>query len=604
MKQKTTQGDFLDVHFSLVGFVMLMAALITGVLAGFVYRKKAIPGRVWFFLSLLAVVLWSGFAGVEEMLGPLEWKIFMSKIEYFGVCSVCVFWFIFVVHYVQKEDMLFKHRRIWLLWIIPVVVVIASSTNEYHGLVWGTVVRGPGGNAIYGIGPLKLLSVAYAYLLFLAALVMLVQFALQSRGILKKQLWILAVASLIPWMSNVWYLTGWTPKGTDITPLAFALMSALVAVSLLRFNFLDIVPLACDSLFDNMDDGALILDSRDRLIEFNRRSGELFGLGQEMIGCDFFSRMESSYPSLSGLKELEKGSYEVNIEMTPSRWFDANITLLKDAHAQKLGKLIIFRETSDRKALIHELVELNRFLEDKVRRGVQENREKDHIMLAQSRQASMGEMLGNIAHQWRQPLNNLAVLIQNLPGSYSVGKLDEEYLQHFEEKGMGLIQYMAQTIDDFRNFFKPDKEKMYFPIEESVRKAVALVEQSLKDSEISLKLDLETGLTVEGFPNEFGQVLLILLQNAKDVLQERKVLNPTISVLSRNRDGKAEVTVEDNAGGIPPELMGRVFEPYFTTKKNGTGIGLYMSKLIIEKNMGGSITMRNDQAGAVFTILL
>ena len=230
--------------------------------------------------------------------------------------------------------------------------------------------------------------------------------------------------------------------------------------------------------------------------------------------------------------------------------------------------------------------------------------EKDRLLIQQSRQAAMGEMIGNIAHQWRQPLNNLSLLIQQAQIYYELGQFNREFLDENVKRSMEIIQHMSRTIDDFRNYFKPEKEKVEFRVHEAVAKTLSLMEGSFSQQQISIDVDAKEDPTIYGYPNEFSQVLLNILINARDALTERRVDRPQVTIQIGTEDSRAVVTIADNAGGIPEEIIGKIFDPYFTTKgpQAGTGVGLFMSKSIIEKNMGGRLTARNTTSGAEFRV--
>lgn len=237
-------------------------------------------------------------------------------------------------------------------------------------------------------------------------------------------------------------------------------------------------------------------------------------------------------------------------------------------------------------------------------RMMEELRVKDRMLMQQSRMAAMGEMLGNIAHQWRQPLNVLGLRIQQLGLSYEFGEFSKEFLDDNIGKVMEIVQHLSQTIDDFRNLSMPDKKKMLFRVDQVVTKTVALIEESFKEQRISIEVSTTGEPQINGYPNEFGQVLLNILINARDALQERQTCDARVTVRSWTEEGRSVVTIADNACGIDEEIMGKIFDPYFTTKDlgKGTGVGLFMSKTIIEKNMGGRITAYNAGDGAEFRI--
>jgi PAS domain S-box-containing protein len=240
---------------------------------------------------------------------------------------------------------------------------------------------------------------------------------------------------------------------------------------------------------------------------------------------------------------------------------------------------------------------------DERMRIVQELREKERMLAQQSRQAAMGEMIGNIAHQWRQPLNALGLTIQQLSLFYQLGEFSKEILDTGVRKSMKLIKHMSHTIDDFRDFFSPDKEITEFSVQQAVSRTVELVKDSLTERRIALEITGQKDVTANGFPNEYSQVLLNILVNARDAFGSHPTAAPFIHIVLGADNGRAVVTVTDNAGGIPEAIIDNIFEPYFSTKGvQGTGIGLYMSKTIIERNMRGSLTVRNTGDGAEFRI--
>ncbi len=240
-------------------------------------------------------------------------------------------------------------------------------------------------------------------------------------------------------------------------------------------------------------------------------------------------------------------------------------------------------------------------LEQRVREEVAHNREKDHLLIQQSRLASMGEMVHNIAHQWRQPLNALGLLLHNIRDDYEYGALTAESLRQATSDAQRLLERMSRTIDDFRDFFRPDREMADFDVGAAVRDALFITEASLEHYNIAVAADVPSGIVAEGYPSQFSQAVLNVLINAKEALQQRGS-GGRISVRLHEADGRACVTVDDDAGGIPAGVLPRIFEPYFTTKEEGSGIGLYMAKMIVEKNMQGSIEASNTESGARFVV--
>jgi signal transduction histidine kinase len=223
----------------------------------------------------------------------------------------------------------------------------------------------------------------------------------------------------------------------------------------------------------------------------------------------------------------------------------------------------------------------------------------------QSRQAAMGEMIGNIAHQWRQPLNTLGLIVQELPMIQEMGVLTRENLDASVAKAKKVIFHMSQTIDDFRNFFRPDKERVSFKINDTVAKTVSLIDGSFSEQRIKIEFSVKEDISIHGYPTEYSQVILNILINARDAFVELKSDEPRVVIIRLFREyDKAVLTITDNAGGIAEDILAKIFDPYFTTKgpDNGTGVGLFMSKTIVEKNMGGSLSVSNSGNGAEFRI--
>ena len=237
-------------------------------------------------------------------------------------------------------------------------------------------------------------------------------------------------------------------------------------------------------------------------------------------------------------------------------------------------------------------------------RTMVELREKEQLLVQQSRMVAMGEMLGNIAHQWRQPLNVIGVKIQELGLSYKYGELNKELLDTNITKAMEILQHLSQTITVFQNFTVPDKEKSQFTLKQVIDNTVQIIDESLKKDGITLDISSTGDPHINGYPNEYSQVLMNIILNAKDAFVEQRTANPHITVLSWCENGKSVLTITDNGGGINESIIAKIFDPYFTTKNlgKGTGVGLFLSKAIIEKNMGGRIVVRNVESGSEFRI--
>ena len=248
-----------------------------------------------------------------------------------------------------------------------------------------------------------------------------------------------------------------------------------------------------------------------------------------------------------------------------------------------------------------ELEELNATLHSRVEKEIAKNEEKRQVMFWQSRLASLGEMLANIAHQWRQPLTELNLTIFNMKKATLSDDRDEVQKLYGESKS--IVKNMSKTIDDFTNFFKPDKAKEQFNVSESINEAISLLQKLITTEMISVKTDLRE-IKVLGISNELTQVIINLIKNSSDAFVQNSILIREINITAKEEDGYALIELQDNAGGIREKSVYKVFEPYFTTKhaSQGTGLGLFMSKMICEKGMHGSLDVKSKKNITTFSI--
>ncbi|AXH13121.1 sensor histidine kinase [Halarcobacter bivalviorum] len=233
---------------------------------------------------------------------------------------------------------------------------------------------------------------------------------------------------------------------------------------------------------------------------------------------------------------------------------------------------------------------------------VQEKNEKEKLLIHKNKLASMGEMINNIAHQWRQPLMHLSFINMNLQMASYDKKLSKEYLAEKIEESNKQLEFMSNTIDSFRDFYKPQKEKENFFISKAVKQAVEIMSVLLNKENIEIEVEVKKDKEICAYANEYSQVVLNLITNAKDVLVQRKIAKPKIKITIDSYSNKSFTTVCDNAEGINKVHIEKIFEPYFTTKESGSGIGLYMSKTIISSHFKGELKVENKKEGACFTI--
>ncbi|MCF7918877.1 MAG: tetratricopeptide repeat-containing sensor histidine kinase [Candidatus Cloacimonetes bacterium] len=335
------------------------------------------------------------------------------------------------------------------------------------------------------------------------------------------------------------------------------------------------------------------------------------------LTSDYYEKTGDFQNALNNYKEFTQLQHEITQTNTQKQIAEMqkNFELIEKEKENEIFRLtnielkkkneLISRQKKRLDDTLKELKRLNKNLQKEIDKQIELLRHKDQMISLQSKQAAMGEMLACIAHQWKQPLTGISMITQNLQDAWEYEEFSEEFLYRNCHSILDLVKFMSNTINDFRDFFRPELEANDFDLKDVVQKTLRFVEHSLKQSNINIELDMEE-ISVHGFPNYYSQVVMNILNNARDALEEKKVAAPLIRIKTFQSpvNKKSVLTIEDNAGGIDPANLKKIFNAYFSTKsrEKGTGLGLYMSKLIIEKNMHGKLSVKNTSTGACFRI--
>ncbi|MCH9813498.1 MAG: hypothetical protein K0U47_06085 [Epsilonproteobacteria bacterium] len=252
----------------------------------------------------------------------------------------------------------------------------------------------------------------------------------------------------------------------------------------------------------------------------------------------------------------------------------------------------------------HELSALNIQLEERVERELHQRLEQEQMLLRQCRMASMGEMIDSIAHQWRQPLMNINAVLMNIDRVIDTQNDQGLYIENKVDEATSLTAHMSQTIEDFRGLFKLEKEQSSFKIDDVVKDVLALMHNNFDNVEVLYHGDPQVSIT--SYRGELTQVIIIILSNAVDILLLREIEDKKITIALCRQEAFMQLTIADNAGGIDENAVTKIFDPYFTTKEQsgGTGLGLYIAKIIIEHNMHGTLQISNGEEGAIFSLEL
>ncbi|MDX1809583.1 MAG: PAS domain-containing sensor histidine kinase [Sulfurospirillaceae bacterium] len=321
----------------------------------------------------------------------------------------------------------------------------------------------------------------------------------------------------------------------------------------------------------------------------------------------FSSKKESHYQEMSPMSKSG--------ELIPCRWInvnlldDATIFIGIDMRAQKKAEKELLN-------VHHELQELNHSLQDRVAASILEIHKKEQLLLQQSRLAQMGEMISMIAHQWRQPLSVIDMTAFDIQNKIDLKKFDlndqasqKTFLKFLEESLSDIdryTQYLTGTIEDFTNFFKPNKEKEVTTLNIPIEKALNILDTTTRRESVDVEIDINTTSSLHIYTYEVMQVVLNIVKNSIDNFVEKKVTNRQIRISADEHENQFSIKICDNGGGIEESVLEKIFDPYFSTKteKNGTGLGLYISKIVIENHSSGMLNVSNTRDGVCFEIIL
>lgn len=347
------------------------------------------------------------------------------------------------------------------------------------------------------------------------------------------------------------------------------------------------------TIFQNAPAGIVVIDENNHIIQINKTFETMSGYEKDaLIEKDFVTLFDEESQQQIGA-HIKAFMYQKEDSSTSNEWCMRTKKRTK-IYLNTFIKSIKLKNGFYKLIIVSDVTEL---------KEIKEKEKKQELMLVQqSRFAVMGEMLNMIAHQWRQPLGALSIEIMNLMDNYEDG-LKDSYMRDWEKRSSKIIAHLSKTIDEFRTFFKQDTKKDYFNVEDACLNSYNLIQPILKFRSIDVKLDLKAKGTILGYHNRLQQAILNILNNAKDALIDTDPKVKKIRFSSEIKDNTVIIEIEDNAGGITIEPIEKIFEPYYSTKKkNSSGIGLYMTKTIIENQMGGTIEANNSDKGAHFRI--
>ena len=358
----------------------------------------------------------------------------------------------------------------------------------------------------------------------------------------------------------------------------------------------------------------LILKSNGYIVVDNVQTGESAVLQSEKLKPDLILMDIYLREKMTGIEAAKKIQQKTSTPILFLTAFSDDDTvqeskipntygyILKPVHEKEL--VISIEIALHKSELDQKLLKINDQLRTEIAAELEKSAERDWAMIRQNRMAEMGDLLFNLSHHWRQPLNNVALAIQNIQDTCINDCPGYPKVQHKVDKALQIILGMSDRIDQFRKIYQPENQALRFNVKNAVNKVLALIEPVMKSEQITVHTDLSDDCSLSGFENEFIQILLQLIHNARDAIQLGKTKEPSISIIVETVANHIQIKVADNAGGVPEPLMEKIFTPYYTTKQAASGLGLYMARMIIEKKMNGSISVLNINNGAEFTIVI
>lgn len=368
-----------------------------------------------------------------------------------------------------------------------------------------------------------------------------------------------------------------------------------------------------EHIFNNSGVGILIVDKNRTILEVNKTFCNILGykyeelINQHALILHISEESSQQFGKTAFNTVLKNNSLNLEYKFKHKNGQAIWVKITGDVIADKQEVLWIITNINQRVKYQEELADLNDTLNNKIENQVQILREKDRQLQYQARLAQLGEMLNMISHQWRQPLMSISATTSYLYGKLLIDEFDKnEFIKEMEliEESS---QHLSNTINDFRNFFKVDKQKVLTSFEDIIDNTLKIIKPILSHNQIEIKTDFNSHSTIYSLENEIRQVVLNILKNAEDAFLENEIRNRVIEVKTFDENLFAYLEISDNAGGIKSHHIDKIFDSYFTTKSssNGTGLGLCMSKTIIEDNCKGNLTVcNNSNNGATFTIKL
>ncbi len=594
------------------------AVVISAALSIFAWLRRPATGALPLSLLLLAAMEWSLCDLFEITSSKLSDKIFWCSAAYFGIVLIPLMWIIFVLYYTGREDWL-TNRKLALLFLEPVITIALVWTNSAHGLIWSNIeldksIQIPGFDPTYGIG--FWVHAAYSYALVLLGILLLIQFLANSQSIYHGQATALLIGALLPLIGNAIYLTGISPF--DPTSGAFCLSGIFFFWGAFRFHLLDILPRAQSALIESMKDGMIVIDSRNRVLNFNPAAQRIIGIPiEDAIGQPAFHVLSDQFGTFESYSDGDEERTEIEMSDGQAKGcYELRVSPFQDKHGRSLGRLTVLRDITKRKKAEEEVKKLNEVLESRVlertaqleaaneelQKEVRERERADLALLRardelelrvrerteelERKNTEMERFIYTVSHDLRSPL----ITVQGFAGFLRVDakKGDVKKIENDINMIEGAVKKMDRLLTETLELSRIGR--VVNPPEDVPFEAI--VRESLMETSDKIKSNMVEVSVAECLPMvhvdrmRIVEVLVNLIENSIKYMGEQP--HPRIEIGYRADGTEAVLFVRDNGMGIDPSQHEKIFELFYKVerKSEGTGAGLAIVKRIIEVHGG------------------
>jgi PAS domain S-box-containing protein len=550
-------------HYSLLYF---SSAAISAWLFIYGWQRRQQRGAVPFLTFITGIFIWAFAKGIEAISLTVAEKVFWANIQYFGAAVIPVAWLIFTFQYTGRASYINK-RSVLLLSLIPAITIALAWTNEFHGLIRTQVGLRTDGlfpqlSRTFGLW--FNIHLAYSYTLTGIGVLLIFNLFIKSNKIYRRQATVLLLGALAPWVTNILYFLRVSPMHQiDFTPTAFTITGIAMALGVFRFHLLDVIPVAYETVIEELHDGIIVLDTEERLVEVNPAAQKIIGKQtSEIIGSPLTNYLDLDINS--------KTQLELSLQ---EKFYDVKNSLLFDKRGKVSGRLIVLSDITERKQIEKQFAQVEKL-------------------------AAVGRFLSGTAHELNNPLTSILGFAQLL--------LSRETLDANIRKKIEIIHQEAdrsRTIVQNLFAFVGQAKMMISTVDVNALLAIALElrKEDLQAAGIEIHFEMTPLPVITGDLQQLQRAFLNVLINAEQAVQtkaEKKQITIQTRLIEQSGVSHIEVTVADNGIGIGAENLGKIFEPFFTTRPvgKGMGLGLSISYGIVSKH-GGKIFAENQHLG-------